>query len=205
MGILSVSNTLTRFCVIDDVPQALWPTVPDKLKQFAFRDIDDNTFEVRSFGWVAFEHMLDTQWASAPPEKGVYLAFPLRLDTRRISPAVLKKHLLVALEEEEKRIREQGKKYISHERRADLRETVKQHLMSKALPIPAIFDVVWATDTNIIYLASTRSALIDLFTTQFTKTFEQHLEPLTPYTVATMHLDSAEITKLDTLEQTPFI
>ena len=49
------------------------------------------------------------QWRSAPPEKGAYLAFALRLDTRRIPPAVLKKYVTIALREEG-RIKEQGKK-----------------------------------------------------------------------------------------------
>lgn len=203
MGILSASSTLTRFRLIDAVPETLWPTVLDKLKQFAFQDID-NTFEERSFGWVSFEDMLDTEWNSAPPAKGAYIAFALRLDTRRIPAAISKKYVLMSMRDEKIRMQEQGKQFISRERRTELRDLVKQRLMSKVLPIPAIFDVVWATDTNIIYLASTRSPIIDMFSTHFTRSFELHLEPLTPYTVATLKLDETDIAKLDSLEQTLF-
>lgn len=91
------------------------------------------------------------QWRSAPPEKGAYLAFALRLDTRRIPPAVLKKYVTIALREEEGRIKEQGKKFIARDRKNELRDQVKLRLMGRFLPIPAVFDVAWATDTNIVY------------------------------------------------------
>ena len=108
MGILSASCSFTRFKITEPVPKELWMEIPAKLRQFAFQDIDDIA-EERGWGWTSFEDMLDTQWRSAPPEKGAYLAFALRLDTRRIPPAVLKKYVTIALREEEVRIKEQGK------------------------------------------------------------------------------------------------
>ena len=54
--------------------------IPDKLRQFAFRDIDDLP-EMQAYGWVCFEDMLDSEWRTAPPHKGAYLLFSLRLDT----------------------------------------------------------------------------------------------------------------------------
>ena len=109
MGILSASCSFTRFKITEPVPKELWMEIPAKLRQFAFQDIDDIA-EERGWGWTSFEDMLDMQWRSAPPEKGAYLAFALRLDTRRIPPAVLKKYVTIALREEEGRIKEQGKK-----------------------------------------------------------------------------------------------
>ena len=99
MGILSASCSFTRFKITEPVPKELWMEIPAKLRQFAFQDIDDIA-EERGWGWTSFEDMLDMQWRSAPPEKGAYLAFALRLDTRRIPPAVLKKYVTIALREE---------------------------------------------------------------------------------------------------------
>ena len=90
MGILSASCSFTRFKITEPVPKELWMEIPAKLRQFAFQDIDDIA-EERGWGWTSFEDMLDMQWRSAPPEKGAYLAFALRLDTRRSPPAVLRK------------------------------------------------------------------------------------------------------------------
>lgn len=116
MGILSASCSFTRFKITEPVPKELWMEIPAKLRQFAFQDIDDIA-EERAWGWTSFEDMLDMQWRSAPPEKGAYLAFALRLDTRRIPPAVLKKYVTIALREEEARIKEQGKKFIARDRK----------------------------------------------------------------------------------------
>lgn len=204
MGLLGTSCSFTRFRIADSVPQELWMNIPAKLKQFAFQDIDDIP-EERAWGWTSFEDMLDTQWRSAPPEKGAYLAFALRLDTRRIPPAVLKKHVMIALREEEARIKEQGKKFIARDRKTELRDQVKLRLLGRFLPIPAIFDVVWATDSNIVYLASTQSKLIELFMNHFTLTFDLHLEPLTPYALAATLMDEASLSRLDNLEPTSFV
>ncbi len=204
MGLLGTSCSFTRFRIADSVPQELWMNIPAKLKQFAFQDIDDIP-EERAWGWTSFEDMLDTQWRSALPEKGAYLAFALRLDTRRIPPAVLKKHVMIALREEEARIKEQGKKFIARDRKTELRDQVKLRLLGRFLPIPALFDVVWATDSNIVYLASTQSKLIELFMNHFTLTFDLHLEPLTPYALAATLMDEASLSRLDNLEPTSFV
>lgn len=204
MGILGSSCSFTRFRIVDPVPAELWMTVPAKLKQFAFQDIDNNA-EERGWGWTCFEDMLDTEWREAPPDKGEYLAFALRLDTRRLSPAVLRKHLMESMKEEEARNKEQGKKFVSRERRNELKEQVKLKLMARTLPIPATFDVAWATSTGMVYVASTQSKLLELFMNHFTLTFDLHIEPLTPFALAATMLDENSLQRLDTLEATSFI
>lgn len=204
MGLLSASCSFTRFRITEPVPRELWTEIPAKLKQFAFQDIDD-VAEERAHGWTCFEDMLDTAWRSAPPEKGAYLSFALRLDTRRIPPAVLKKHVMIALREEENRIKEQGKKFIARERKNELRDQVKLRLMGRFLPIPAVFDVAWSTEANLVYLSSTQTKLIELFTELFIRTFDLNIEPLTPYTLAASMLDEAALARLDTLEATRFV
>ncbi len=204
MGILSASNALTRFRLLEAVPKDFWTGFLDKLQQFAFIDIDDNSLE-RSFGWVAFDHMLDTKWTSAPPDKGAYMTFSLRLDTRRLSSAVLKKHMLIAMQAESEKNEAQGKRFISRERRIEIKDNVKLSLMRKVLPVPAVFDVVWATDTGLIYLASTHKAIIDLFEGYFAQSFELHIEQLNPYTSAASMIDEKDLILLDKLEQSVFI
>jgi hypothetical protein len=204
MGFLNSSQTFTRFRIVDAVPAALWPTIPDRLKRFAFVDIDDSA-EERSWGWTEFADMLDTQWNAAPPEKGDYLAFAFRLDTRRIPAGVLKKHTLAAMREEEARMREQGKKYIARARKLEVREQVKLRLRQRFLPVPAVFEVVWATRDNLVYLTSTNNNLLDLFQEYFTRSFDLRLEALSPYALAAGILDEPAMTRLDVLEPTRFV
>jgi hypothetical protein len=204
MGFASASCTFTRYRVLERPSAELWTQVPALLKRYAFQDIDALPGEARSVGWTSFDDMLDVEWAASPPEKGAYMTFALRLETRRIPPAVLKKHLALALREEKRRIAGQGKQFISRERKNELKEQVQLRLMRHFLPIPAIFDIVWATDSGLVYFASTQRKILDMFEEYFTKCFELPLEQLTPYGLAALSLTEQELDRLDTLEPTTF-
>ncbi len=201
MSFLKTSTSFTRLRIIDPVPSSLWAQVPDLLRKNAFADIDELP-EERSFGWVAFEDFLDTTFAANPVEKGTYLAFSLRLDTRRVPPAVIKKHHALALKREEAQNREQGKKFVSRERKKELKEQVMLKLRMRFLPVPAEFQVVWNTAESVLYFASTQPKMLDMFEELFIRTFSLHVMPLTPYELALAALpDSAA---LDTIEPTTF-
>ncbi|MCF8039696.1 MAG: recombination-associated protein RdgC [Desulfohalobiaceae bacterium] len=183
MGFLSASASFVRYRIIDEVPKGIWPRVTDLLQEQCFQDIDQSS-EERSFGWVSIDNMLDSNWSEAPVNKGEYLAFALRVDTRRIPPAVFKKHYQIALEESMAKAREQGKKFIGRDQKKELKEQVRLRLMTRTLPVPAVFDVVWNSRTNRVYFASTQAKMRSLFEDHFTQTFKLHLEPLTPFYLA---------------------
>lgn len=203
MGLLNASCSFTRFRIIDDIPADLWQQVPEKLKQFAFRDIDELP-EERSFGWTCFEDMLDMEWRTAPPDKGAYLLFSLRLDTRRVPAGVIKKHLALSMRAEKARNEEQNKAFISRERKKELKEQVVLRLRSRFLPVPAEFNVVWATDTQNVWFASTQGKMVDMFIEYFTQTFDLHLEQMTPYGLALTLLSEDEQACLDNIQPTQF-
>lgn len=204
MSFLKTSTSFSRFRIIDEVPSDLWSAIPEKLRQFAFLDIDDIA-EERAFGWTNFDDMLDTEWKLSPPEKADYLTFSLRIDTRRIPPAVLRKHTRIALREEEARIKELGKKFIPRERKKEIGEQVKLRLMGRFLPVPAEFQVVWNTHTGRVYFASTQTKMIELFLDLFTRSFDLRLEQLVPYSLALSLLGEQYSDKLDAVEGTRFI
>ena len=206
MSFLKTSTSFTRFRITEPVPKALWAEIPDRLRRNCFTDIDDLP-EERSFGWTSFEDMLDTTWRMNPVEKGIYLAFCLRLDTRRVPPAVIKKHLALALKLEETHNREQGRKFISRERKKEIKEQVMLRLRMRFLPIPAEFQVVWNTAESQVYFASIQQKMLDLFEDMFIRTFELHLVPLSPYELAMVRMQdspSSMLLQLDTLEPTQF-
>ena len=205
MSFLKTSTSFTRFRITDPVPKTLWQEVIDRLRRNCFTDIDELP-EERSFGWTSFEDMLDVTWNAEPVEKGVYLAFSLRLDTRRVPPAVIKKHLALAIRKEEAHNREQGRKFVSRERKKELKEQVLLRLRMRFLPVPAEFQVVWNAAAGIVYFASVQQKMLDLFEELFIRTFELHLVPLSPYelAVARLHDDTSLQLRLDTLEPTQF-
>lgn len=202
MSFLKTSVSFTRFRISDPVPGSLWPEVIERLRCNSFTDIDELP-EERSFGWTAFEDMLDVSFAAEPVEKGSYIAFSLRLDTRRVPPAVIKKHLALAMKKEEAQNRELGRKFVSRDRKKELREQVLLRLRSRFLPIPAEFQVIWNTAESLVYFASTQQKMLDLFEELFVRTFELHIVPLSPYELATWRLGDS--TALDVIESTQFV
>ncbi|GAU07964.1 recombination-associated protein RdgC [Desulfoplanes formicivorans] len=204
MSILAASTSLTRYRIVEEVPKELWAEVNERLRTFAFRDIDE-TADERSFGWVCFDNMLDEQWKTAPPEKGAYLAFSLRIDTRRIPAAVLKKHVQLAMEHQLELMKAQGKKFLTRDQKTEIKEQVKLKLRARTLPIPAYFNVVWDTDKQLVYLGNTTDKVKELFEELFTKTFGLNLEPQTPFFQALGAMGLHRLEELENLEPTIFI
>lgn len=204
MSILSASLGLTRYRILEDVSKELLRQVPEKLHQFCFVDID-STADERSFGWTSMDDMLDVHWTQSPPEKGEYLCFSLRLDTRRVPPSVLKKHLTLAMNAELAKNKEQGKNFVSRDRKRELKEQVELKLRARTWPIPAVFDVVWNHQANRIYLATTNSKVQALFEDYFTLTFDLHLEPLAPFFLAMDMLGDKAAGRLENLDPTIFV
>ena len=203
MGFLNASCSFTRFRVLDGLSDEQWSAIPDKLRQFAFQDIDELP-EMQAHGWVCFEDMLDSTWRTAPPQKGAYFLFSLRLDTRRIPAGVIKKHLALALRDEKERMQAQGKQFISRERKKELKEQVLLRLRQRFLPVPAEFNVIWNTVKNEVWFASTQNRMIDLFMEYFLQSFDVHLEQMTPYSLAESLLDEEAMSRLDRIEPTEF-
>ena len=205
MAILSASLGLTRYRIVEAIPDALWREAPRRLKDNAFHDIDA-TVDERSFGWCNIDNMLDLDWAESPPEKGHYLCFALRLDTRRIPPAVFKKHCMIALAGELEAAKAEGKAFISKDRRREIREQVMLRLRARSLPVPAVFDAVWSMQTGRVLFASTNAKAKTLFEDHFSLTFGLNLEPLTPFFLAASLLGGeAAIPRLEAVEPTNFV
>jgi len=204
MGFFSASCSVYRFTPVEEVPQSVWSNLPELLWQNRFRDIED-TAEERGFGWVSFEDMLDTDFTTGSPFKGRFVAFALRLDTRRISPAVFKKHYRMALREREEQVKQSGGKFVSREQKKELSEQVRLQLLSRMLPVPAVFDVAWDTKTGRVYLAAGQNKVRELFTELFYHTFGVRLETLSPYRLALELLPREERHHLETYEPVLFV
>lgn len=203
MGFLSASCSYTRYLPVGDVPQQLLRDLPGLLKKFAFKDID-HTADERSFGWACLDDWLDTEWKAAPPEKGHYFAWLLRLETRRVPPAVFKKHVEIAIREFKASIKDEEKRFVSKARKKEIKEMVELRLRARMLPTPAVFDVAWDQRTNIVTLASTNSKVRQLFEDLFQQTTGLQLEPQTPFYLAGRMLGEDAVSRLENLEATDF-
>lgn len=203
MGFLNASSSFTRFSIVDPVPEQLWADIPDLLKKGALLDIDELP-EMEAKGWTCFDDYLDTQWVTASPHKGEYLAFTLRIDTRRIPAGVIRKHVTLALKKEKLANLAQGKTYISKERKKEIKEQVTLRVRQRFLPVPAEINVVWSIRKNEVWLASVQNKVIELFMQLFLDTFQLHLQQLTPSALAIQLMGEGQVETIDRIEATVF-
>jgi DNA recombination-dependent growth factor C len=93
---------------------------------------------------------------------------------------------------------------MTQNQKKELKDQVREKLLARTMPVPAVFDVVWDIRENLVYLASNRDKVRELFTDLFLQTFELNLEPLTPYFLARQMLGEEQAAKLDNLEPSEF-
>ena len=204
MGFQSASCSMYRFVLAEEAPRSVLSRLPDLLREHSFREIED-TAEERGFGWVSYEDMLDTQWEPTSPFKGSFAAFSLRLDPRRIPPAVFKKHYQLALRQMQEQAGQKGQGYVSREQKKELREQVRLRLLSRVLPVPAVFEVAWDLQSGRVYLAAGQEKVRDLFLELFYNTFGLSLEPLSAYRLAREHLSRELWSQMQTYEPVLFV
>jgi hypothetical protein len=104
-------------------------------------------------------------------------------------PTALLKPYLKKAEEDWLAVNPQFKR-VPKQQREDLRDAVRGSLFAKTLPVPAIYDAVWDTRTNLVTFASLGTKAVDLFVEQFKKSFDGlRLVPLHPFARAGRVID----------------
>jgi Putative exonuclease, RdgC. len=191
-GTFAVSK-YTCESTIEQAPQDL----ADMLRKYSFKPID-NCAEEKSIGWVSSSDFLDSDF-TMPPDLGGYLFFSLRMDTRKVNSAVFKKEVLLALKKEESLNQKIGKKFISRERKKELKEQVKIRLLSHTFPVPKAIMVAWNIPQQVLYFFSVNPKECDIFEEMFTRTFNMSLDKIDFYSVASGISSPSELDKLDTI------
>ena len=181
MGILNNTVSISQFRVVGDKPAVDFFTWVDNcLENRGFRSIERNSDEI-SMGWVRLDDTQDSEFGEGNTcRKDHYLAFTLRRDQRRLSSALIR----YARDEAEADFLAANPhlQHVPKQKRQEIRELVRNDLLSRALPSPATFDVVWDTRRDLVTFTSLGTKTIDLFMEQFKKTFEGlRLVPVHPF------------------------
>jgi DNA recombination-dependent growth factor C len=201
MSFISGSVSFIRFGVEGDLPENVYDFIDDRIRSFSFRDIDDSTDEY-SIGWVSVANMFDMDFRYASYLNGDYVTLAMRIDERKVSPAVLKK--FVQKEEERVKIEKQIPK-ISRTLKAEIKERVRSELTRKAIPIPAVYDLCWSlSESNIICFTTNKkihAILEDFFKDCFGLTIVQQI----PYIIAEHLVSEDEVARLATITPDIFV
>jgi len=153
---------------------------PERIARRAFRNIDEDSLDERSEGWVNIMDMLDSDFVGMEYFKEPYLALSWRVDTRRVPARALKRYA----GEAEKEIRErEGLRYLPKRRREEIREYVRLMLLKRVIPSSEVCDMVWNLSTGSLLFGSTSVKLCDEFRSFFMKTFDCGLMPVYPFSL----------------------
>ncbi|MCI5119746.1 MAG: DNA recombination-dependent growth factor C [Candidatus Electrothrix sp. AUS4] len=196
MGLLSGTASFTRFAVEGEVPEHFWDFVAQRVAEHSFQDIDD-TIDEYSIGWVSVADMFDSEFAFSSYAAGDYVILSMRIDERKVAPAVLKKFIA----KEESRIRqEKGLRRLSRSVRLEIKERIRAELVRKSPPIPAVYELCWNLSSNTLLFFSNSRKAIALLEDLFKETFDLSLLMQIPWTTALRQVDQETADKLANLQ-----
>lgn len=171
MGILSNTVSVCQFKVTGDMPPGdLYQWASERLARYGFQPIDEGAAEL-SIGWVHLDDQRANDFSTpAAFWRDHYLVFTLRRDQRKLPAALLKAYQRRA--EDDFLAANAGFARVPKRKREEMKEAVRGLLLAKTLPVPSSWDVVWDTRSGIVTFTSLSPAIMDLFESQFKKTFD---------------------------------
>lgn len=185
MGLLKGSASFVKFSVDGDLPENPLDYITDRIISFSFQDIDD-TYDEYSIGWVSILNMFDSEFKFASYAAGDYITLTLRVDERKVSPAILKKFV----QKEEERIKKERQiPKISRTQKVEIKERVRVGLMRKAIPVPSTFELCWNLSESTLLFFSTNQKMQAVLEDFFKESFGLLIRQQIPYTIAEHLLD----------------
>jgi hypothetical protein len=146
----------------------------ERLEQHRFVPLGAAVEEEERHGWITLEHLLDVAFRPDKIELGPYVAFALRRDRRKAPAALVRAHVR---QEELAHLNLTGKRLPPKQRR-DLRQRVRDELITQVLPSASSWPVVWHLRDRRLWFGTGSQKANELFVALFRETFELDLVPL---------------------------
>lgn len=201
MGLMSGSASFVRFGVDGELPENSWDFIADRVASFSFVDIDDG-YDEYSIGWVSVLNMFDSSFRYVSYAVGDYVVLSLRIDERKVSPAILKK--FVVKEEERIKLEKQIPK-VPRSMRVEIKERIHTELMRKSIPAPVVYDLCWnLSESTVMFFTTNKKAhvvLEDFFKESFGLLLKQQI----PYIVAENIMDEEQCDGLELIRPDTFM
>jgi hypothetical protein len=202
MGILSSSVSITRYQVKGNLKAPILETVANGLKKNAITEIDEDVSE-KAVGWTSFHNPFQPDFSGSSFVYGNYFVFSLRIDKKSISPKLLKKHFTM---ESAKHLASSGRQFLSRNEKKVLKDHVIHRLSVRIPATPSIYDAIWNYEESCLWFFSNLKAANEELETLFSRSFQNTLIRLFPYTAAnlTMALSGSEKDQLSSLSPSGF-
>ena len=91
MGLLSTSASITRYKVQGEISEPVIEAIAKALNKHSIKDIDNEDTE-KIIGWTSFENPYRPDFEHPSINIGTYLVFSLRIDQKKVSAKIVKKH-----------------------------------------------------------------------------------------------------------------
>ena len=204
MGLILGSGSFTRFMVNGEFQKDNLEEIQSSISRFAFRKLDDFSEEKRSVGWVNILNMFEAGFEDRNFFKHPYIAMSLRVDVRNVPGKALKQY---CVEAENEMKQNEDIEVLSKRQRKDIKEWVLRSLLKRAIPRSNTYDMVWNTDTSMLYFGATGTKLCDEFSEYFLKTFQLDLSSVFPYTLGHQVLEKENMNPglLDVLRESDLV
>ena len=195
MGLISGSGNFTRYWVDVPLSEGFMEDMPKKIARYAFKNLEENSFDERSIGWVNIMDILDNRFRAMEYLKEPFIAMSFRVDKRKIPQTALKQYC----QEAEEKIKElEQVEYLPKMVRHEIKEDARNRLLKRAIPVSNVYDMIWDIQKGVVIFGSINNELCDEFSEFFIKTFELQLQPVFPYALDCRFLEK-ECIPVDTL------
>ena len=191
MGLLSPNVSITRYRVQGHIKEPVLENIALALKKHAISEIDNDAAE-KSFGWTSFDQPYNPDFEGSSYIFGTYLVFSLRIDKKSIPSKIVKKHYAI---EENKRLAESGRSFISRNEKKLVKEQILHSLSLRIPATPNIYDIVWNYEEGKLWFFTNLKAANEDLETLFADTFKLSLIRYFPYTAAELAPDLSDVDK----------
>ncbi len=198
MGLISGSGSLPRYWVDGALPQNFMEELPKKIAPYMFRNLEEHSLAERSLGWVNIMDILDSRFGAMEFLKEPFIAMSFRVDKRNVPQTALKQYC----QEAEEKIKEREQlEFLPKTVRLEIKEDARLRLLKRAIPVTKTYDMIWNMNSAIVFFGGVESKLCDEFSEFFLQTFDMHLQPFFPYSLACRLLEKegASTEALDSL------
>ena len=191
MGLLSASNSITRYLVNGHLKKPVLQTVATGLNKNVISEIDDHASD-KSVGWTSFEKPYQPDFRGSTYVFGSYFVFALRIDKKSIPSRVVKKHFMM---ESARRLADSGKQYLSRNEKQTIKDHVVDQLNLKVPATPNVYEVIWHYEDSVLWFFSNLKAPNEELETLFLRSFDLSLVRVIPYTAAYLDPDLTDTEK----------
>lgn len=146
-----------------------------RLQAGAFIPIDHTPSEAVSTGWVALED-INADVGKLYTPTGAYHFWGLRVDTRKPNKATVTNLYNKALAAEISESKKQGKSFVSRDRKREIKEQMYLKAQARTLPVPKVIQVCYNQAEELLMIASTSAAELEMFEELIGTTFDTHIE-----------------------------